>query len=96
MKILAILRPARATGITDAIAAQAADELRELWQLYAGDRVREMYSPGGPGAVLVLEAASAEEAAGHLQRLPLLTSGTMTLETIELHPFGALGMLFGD
>ncbi len=93
MKILAILRPA-VSDVRGAIAAHARDELHTLWQLYREDAVREMYAPGGPGAVLILEATSAQEAARQLQELPLLASGIMTLETIELRPFQALEMLF--
>lgn len=93
MKILAILRPA-VSDVRGAIAAHARDELHTLWQLYREDAVREMYAPGGPGAVLILEAISAQEAARQLQELPLLASGIMTLETIELRPFQALEMLF--
>lgn len=42
----------------DEIARYAREEMRALWQLSRGEVVREMYSPGRPGAVLVLEAPS--------------------------------------
>jgi hypothetical protein len=61
-----------------------------------GGTVRGMYSPGGPGAVLVLEADSARAAQGALSQLPLLTNEVMMLELIELRPFAAMQMLFRE
>ena len=42
----------------------------------------------------MLEAASKQEAAEILAGLPLVAAGLIQFEVIELHPFGALGMLF--
>jgi len=53
-----------------------------------------MYSPGGPGAVLVLEAPAAHDAEAAVASLPLVASGIIEFELIELHPFAALGVLF--
>ena len=94
MKLLAIMRPPEGADVTSLVAARARDELGVLWQLYRDGFVREMYSPGAPGAVLVLEAESAASAAAELARLPLLEGNVMRLELIELHPFSALEMLF--
>ena len=35
------------------VGRHAAAEMRELWDLYRDGAVREMYSPGGPGAVVL-------------------------------------------
>lgn len=95
MKVLAIGRPREGAAAPGGIARHARDEMRKLWELYAGGTVREMYLPGsGPGSVLVLEAASKQEAAEILAGLPLVAAGLIQFEVIELHPFGALGMLF--
>lgn len=94
MKVLAILRPPDGTDVRAAIAAHAVHELCALWQLYRDDAVREMYSPGRAGAILILEADSLAAARSTLGQLPLLTHNVMTLEVIELHPFAALQMLF--
>jgi hypothetical protein len=51
-------------------------------------------SPGGLGAILILETESLEDADRHLASLPLLTNQIMSLELTELHPFSALQMLF--
>jgi len=93
MRVLAILRPPAGTDVRDAVMQRAEEEMRSLWELYRTGLVREMYSPGGPGAVLVLEADSLEDARERLA-LPLLAEGIMSLELIELHPFAALQMLF--
>ena len=65
-----------------------------LWNQYREGLVREIYSPGGPGAVLIVEASSRDSARSALGELPLLADKVMSLELIELHPFTALEMLF--
>lgn len=94
MKLLALLRPPEGTDVRSAIAAHAHEELLVLWQLYRQGAVREMYSPGGPGAALVLESASLDLARSTLEALPLLAHEVMALELIELRPFAAIEMLF--
>jgi hypothetical protein len=44
------------------------------------------WSPGHPGAVLMLEVADAAAAAGILARFPLVEAGLITTEVIPLHP----------
>jgi len=96
VKLLAIMRPRQGVDISGELEPHAETELRELWTLYQGDAVREMYSPGGPGAVLVLESDSVEQARRTLSRLPLLANEIMSLELIELRPFTALQMLCSE
>ncbi len=96
MKLLAIGRPRPGLDAPREIAAHAAAEMQALWELYRGGAVREMYSPGGPGSVLVLEAASRQDAEAALQALPLVKAGVIEFEVLELHPFAALAMLFAD
>jgi len=72
----------------------ARQEMRALWDLYRTDVVREMYSPGGVGAILIIEAESLEDAERHLAGLPLVRNQIVSVELIELHPFSALQMLF--
>jgi hypothetical protein len=94
MKILAILRPPDGTDPRDALMKHVRQELNALWDLYRDGLVREMYSPVGPGAILILEAESVAEANERLAELPLLSNQIMGLELIEMHPFSALQMLF--
>ena len=94
MKILAILRAPDTADVRAALARQAHEELGALWRLYRNGEVREMYLPGGPGAVLILECESVHTAADLLNTLPLVASRTVSAELIELHPFQALQILF--
>ena len=94
MKLLALLRPPQGSDVREALAAHAHQELLALWELYSEDWVREMYLPGGPGAVLVLEADSREAATERLRRLPLVSDHVMELELIELQPFRPIQLLF--
>jgi len=95
MKMLAVGR-LRDGADAHEIARYAREEMRALWQLYRGGVVREMYSPGRPGAVLVLEAASLQQAEAALADLPLVSAELIVFEFIELHPFGAFEVLFAD
>jgi hypothetical protein len=64
--------------------------------MYRAGLVREMYSPGGPGSVIVLEADSAEDATSALAALPLVANKIIEFEVIELRPFAAFEMLFSE
>ncbi len=94
MKLLAIGRPREGSDLRGALARLAAAEMRALWDLYRDGTVREMYSPGGPGAVLGLEAEGKDDAVAALATLPLVAGDVISFELIELYPFGALGVLF--
>jgi hypothetical protein len=94
LKLLAILRPVDGVDVQTEVARHAVAELRTLWGLYRESFVREMYSPSGPGAILVLEAESAEDAKQRVSEFPLVADSVMTAEILELKPFGAIEMLF--
>jgi hypothetical protein len=96
VKVLAILRPGKGVDVRAAVAAHARPEVHALWGLYREGMVREMYSPGGPGAVLIVEAATVEAAESVLASLPLLANDVMSVEMIELRPFAAFEVLFSD
>jgi hypothetical protein len=96
MKLLAVGRPRPGLDARTAIAPHAREELRKLWALYRDGVVREMYSPGGPGAVLILEAASPEAARETLSTLPLVANQIIDFDVIELHPFSAMQTLFSE
>jgi muconolactone delta-isomerase len=68
-----------------ALVAEEADDLRQLkWE---GILV-EARSPGRPGAVLIIEAASDSEAGDILARLPLSVAGLIDVELTPLHDLG--------
>jgi hypothetical protein len=69
VKLLAVGRPREGADVRGAISRQAPAEMRALWALYRDGTVREMYSPGGPGAVLVLEAETKGDAMAALAAL---------------------------
>jgi hypothetical protein len=94
VKLLAIGRPHPGVDARAAIAPHAEEELRELWVLYREGVVREAYSPGAPGVVLTLEAASIEAANERLAELPLVSNAIIEFELIELRPFSAFEQLF--
>lgn len=96
MKLLAIGRPRAGVDARGAIIRYAAAEMGSLWSLYRVGVVREMYSPGGPGAVLVLETDTRQDALATLAALPLAANQVIEFELIELHPFTALGLLFAS
>jgi len=93
LKLVAIGRPSESAD-SSRIGLYAAAEMRALWQLYRDGAVREMYWPGRPGAVLVLESATKTEAEAAVAGLPLAAAGLIDFEVIELHPFTALEVLF--
>ena len=95
LKLLAIMRPIEGVDARTEVARHAEAELRALGELYRDGFVREMYSPAGPGAVLVREAESAEDAERRVSQFPLVTSDVMSAEILELRPFAAIEMLFG-
>jgi hypothetical protein len=95
MRLLAIGRPRGGADVRQ-IAHYAREEMRALWQLYRDGVVREMYSPGRPGAVLVLETAARKDAEAVLAGLPLAAAGVISFDLIELHPFSAFEVLFAD
>jgi hypothetical protein len=94
MKILAIMRPREGVDIRSALTTHGREEIDAVWQFYCDGFVREMYSPGGPGAVLVLESDSPQTAATRLADLPLISTDSVTVELIPLQPFKPLEVLF--
>ena len=57
--------------------------------------MREAYATPSPTRVVfVLEAADAEAALEHLRKLPLVATGLLRVELIELRPFVNWSLLF--
>ena len=96
MKLLAYGRPRPDVDASTAIAPHARAELQARWRMYADGFVREMYSPGGPGAILIVEAATTQDAAATVAGPPLAANDIIEFELTELRPFSALAMLFVD
>jgi len=95
MKILAIVEVADGAPLPE-IRAGLGEELRGSWSLYVAGHLREVYATETPTRVVfVLEAASAAEAAAHLDALPLVEAGLFTYALTELRPFANWSLLFG-
>ncbi len=87
MQVLAVCRP-RTDASMDRYAALVPDEVADLKRLKAEGILIEAWSPGGPGAVLIVEAPSASEAEGILDALPLAVAGLIDVELTPLHELG--------
>jgi hypothetical protein len=85
MKVLAICRPRVGTEPAE-LTRLVADEVDHLEMLREGGTLLEAYRPGGPGAVLILEAADLDEAQSAVRALPLAAAGLIDAELIILHP----------
>jgi hypothetical protein len=87
MKILAIdkLKP----GVTFAqIAPLLKDEAAHAWKLYLSGVYRELYlRTDRPGAVIIGEYASVDEARAVFAELPLVREGLIEFDFIPLGPF---------
>jgi muconolactone delta-isomerase len=64
------------------------DEADALRRLKSQGVLVEAWSPGGPGAVLVIEAPSDSEAESILAGLPLAVAGLMDADLTPLHDLG--------
>ena len=95
MKILAIEKAV--PGITaEQLRPHLKAEAVVAWELYQSGIFRELYFRGDwPGAVLVLECSSLEEAHAVLATLPMVSGGLIAFEVIPLIPYPGFARLFG-
>jgi muconolactone delta-isomerase len=71
-------------------------EARSVWELHQAGIIRELYFRRDQNrAILVLEAASAQEAGEDLAALPYLQAGLITFEIIPLKAYPGFARLFG-
>jgi muconolactone delta-isomerase len=71
------------------------EEARAVWELQQAGLLREIYMTGEKHtAVLVLECAGVEEARRTLAEFPLVKSGLIEFELIDLRPYPGFGRLF--
>jgi hypothetical protein len=69
------------------MATHLRDEAKTLEQWRDAGNLLQAYSPGGLGAVLILELPSLQEAQSHVSQLPLCVAGLIETELIGLYPF---------
>ena len=96
MKILAIEK--EVPGISpDAFRPHLEAEARKVWELYQDSVIREIYfRQDRSEAVLILECKNVEEAAQHLDALPLVKEGLIAFDVIPLIPYPGFSRLFGE
>jgi hypothetical protein len=94
MKILALSK--RLPGVTvEQLQPHQVSEARRVWELHRDGVFREMYfRRDRPGAVVVLECVSVEEARQALGTLPMVAAGLLDFDVIPLGPFLPLENLF--
>ena len=85
MQFLVICHPAAGED-SDEFARLVPFETEALREQKERGTLTGAWSPGHPGAVLMLEAADAGAAARVLAELPLVEAALITTEIIPLHP----------
>ena len=63
------------------------EEARHVYDLYLSDSLREIYFTESNNAVLVLETENKKAAMKLLDALPLVMSGKIKFEVMELRPY---------
>ena len=94
MKILAIDKTL--PGVTlEQILPHLQEEAAHAWKMYKSGVYRELYMRGDrPGAAIILECDSIEEAKKDLAELPLVKYNLIEFEVIPLQPFTPFEKLF--
>ena len=85
MLMLVICRPAPGADLAR-FGQLLTEEFAALRRLKADGVLTQAWSPGRPGAVLMLAAADAAAAGAVVADLPLVTAGLITTEVIPLQP----------
>ncbi len=71
------------------------EEAATAWELHTQGTIRELYfRQDRPGAVLMLECASVEEARAVINSLPLVKAGLVDFDLIPLGAFAPFATLF--
>jgi muconolactone delta-isomerase len=96
VKILAIEK--EVPGVADEdFAPHLKAEAAQVWELHQAGVIRELYFRADwSGAVLMLECAGVEEAAGVLSTLPLVEAGLIAFDVIPLKAYPGFSRLFAE
>jgi len=86
MKILAIEKEIESTG-WDNLEDLLKDEAQNVFNLYLSDSLREIYFTEDKNAVLVIETEDKKTAIKLLDSLPLVKSGKIKFDIMELRPY---------
>jgi muconolactone delta-isomerase len=85
MRFLVICRPAPGAD-QDEFRRLVPAETAELRKLKSDGSLTAAWSPGRPGAVLMLDVPGEPEAARLVAGFPLVQAGQITTEIVPLHP----------
>jgi len=86
MKILAIENEVE--GVEwDKLEDLLKDEARHVFDLYLSDALREIYFTEDKNAILILESEDKKAAIKLLDSLPLVKSGKIKFDVMELRPY---------
>lgn len=86
MKILAIEKESKGVDwndLEDLLKAEA----QHVFHLYLSDSLREIYFTENKNAILILETTDKESALNLLETLPLVKSGKIQFDIMELKPY---------
>lgn len=86
MKILAIEKESKGgdwNDLEDLLKAEA----QHVFHLYLSDSLREIYFTENKNAILILETSDKESALTLLETLPLVKSGKIQFDIMELRPY---------
>ena len=86
MKILALEREIEGT-VWDNTETLLEQEAQHIFQLYLSDSLREIYFTENKNAVLIMETKDKKAAERLLNSLPLVKSGKIKFEIMELKPY---------
>jgi hypothetical protein len=96
MQVLALSRRL-AAATPQAMAAHAEGEALAAHRLIAAGVLRSAHlCPERPGAALVLECASLDEARAHLATLPMVQAGLIDFDVSRMLPYTSYAELFKD
>jgi hypothetical protein len=84
MKFLAICKP-REDSSRDAFLSMVPQEVAALRRLKSEAVLVEAWSPGAPGAVLIVEAPTESSAGDIVGQLPLAVAGLIDVDLTPLH-----------
>jgi muconolactone delta-isomerase len=97
MRILAIEQSVEGVGSEAFTPELLAAEARRAWALHQEGTIRELYfRDDNPGAVLVLECASIDEAGRALASLPLVAAGLIEFDVVPLRAYPGFARLFSS
>jgi len=86
MKIMAIERDMKDVE-WDKLDDLLKEEAQHVYNLYLSDSLREVYFTENKNAILILETEDKKAAIALLDTLPLVKSGKISFEVMELRPY---------